>query len=424
FTAFTFTPLGTTNYAVCRNSATAFPIDPTGGNFVALTDDSFTNVTLTGTNTVALYGGRTNVISIGSNGYLSWGGDTDYSSTFAVHFNRRRLSLLFRDLNPGSGTNAKISWKQLADRLAVTYQAVPEYGSTTLTNNFQAELFFNGQIRVTFLALKTTGSLVGLSAGAGVPSDFLQSDLSALNDCQLPPIITVQPTNRIVGVTSNATFSVSTGVGNAPFAFQWRKNISPLTGATNSAYTNASAQLSDAGNYTLIVTNAFGAVTSSVATLTVTSPPPVVAFAALVTNGYAPLTVNFTNTTTGATNFTWTFGDGNTSSATNPANTFSNVGTFSVTLVAAGDGGIRSLTRTNYISVAALPFLVTPVFTSNNFVFTFATLAGKTYTVQYKDLLTDTNWLPLLPALGGTGGNRTFTNAPPGNQRYYRLFIQ
>ena len=62
----------------------------------------------------------------------------------------------------------------------------------------------------------------------------------------------------------------------------------------------------------------------------------------------------FTNLSTGATNYSWTFGDGNISTLTNAANTYTSPGSYSVTLMAIGPGGTNTLTLANYI-VAATP---------------------------------------------------------------------
>lgn len=88
---------------------------------------------------------------------------------------------------------------------------------------------------------------------------------------------------------------------------------------------------------------------------TVTNPTPP-NFAGIPTNGLAPLTVLFTNLSSGAANCNWDFGDGNTSAGVNhPANTYANAGSYTVTLTAVGVGGTNSLTRTNYIVVALNP---------------------------------------------------------------------
>src|SRR5204863_1433845 len=69
-------------------------------------------------------------------------------------------------------------------------------------------------------------------------------------------------------------------------------------------------------------------------------PPPVItSFVADKTIGAVPLLVNFTNLTTGATNYYWNFGDGHTSTDFNPTNLYASGGSYSVTLTAVGGAG-------------------------------------------------------------------------------------
>jgi PKD repeat protein len=82
---------------------------------------------------------------------------------------------------------------------------------------------------------------------------------------------------------------------------------------------------------------------------------PVADFAATPTNGVAPLFVSFTNLSSGASSHSWNFGDGKTSSAVNPGNTYTNAGSYNVTLTAMNAAGTNSLTRVNYIVVSAVP---------------------------------------------------------------------
>src|SRR5262249_23519481 len=84
-------------------------------------------------------------------------------------------------------------------------------------------------------------------------------------------------------------------------------------------------------------------------------PPPVANFIANQTNGVAPLSVSFTNLSASASSYLWDFGDGNSNGATNASNIYTNPGTYSVTLTAAGLGGTNTLTRTNYIVVLYPP---------------------------------------------------------------------
>jgi hypothetical protein len=138
-------------------------------------------VTLSGGAEVSLYGRRTNSFFIGSNGYLTLqSGDSTFSQLLASHFRLPRVAALFRDLDPGAG--GTVSWKQMPDRAAVTFQNVPRFALTD-QNSFQIELFFDGRIRLTWLQTAATDGIVGLSAGTGVPADFQESSFLSYGTC-------------------------------------------------------------------------------------------------------------------------------------------------------------------------------------------------------------------------------------------------
>jgi hypothetical protein len=88
----------------------------------------------------------------------------------------------------------------------------------------------------------------------------------------VPPSITVQPAGTTVNSGTTASFSV-TAAGTAPLRYQWQYNGANLAKATASAYSLAPAQSTNAGSYSVIVTNLGGAITSSIATLTINGPP-------------------------------------------------------------------------------------------------------------------------------------------------------
>lgn len=90
-----------------------------------------------------------------------------------------------------------------------------------------------------------------------------------------PPVITSQPVSQTVGLGSNATLTVSC-TGTMPLAYQWQINGAYSPSQTNAALNLANVQWSDTGNYQVIITNSYGSVTSSVATLTVGNPPVLV----------------------------------------------------------------------------------------------------------------------------------------------------
>lgn len=65
-----------------------------------------------------------------------------------------------------------------------------------------------------------------------------------------------------------------------------------------------------------------------------TATQPQAAFTGVPLSGTAPLTVQFTGTSTGADAYSWDFGDGSSSPAQNPRHTYRTAGLYSVTLVA------------------------------------------------------------------------------------------
>ena len=88
---------------------------------------------------------------------------------------------------------------------------------------------------------------------------------------QSPPVINNQPQSVTVPPGSNAVFIVGAS-GSPPLAFQWQRNGAALTGATSYSLTIANAQSSDAGNYSVLVSNNFGSVISASAALVIAEP--------------------------------------------------------------------------------------------------------------------------------------------------------
>ncbi len=109
-------------------------------------------------------------------------------------------------------------------------------------------------------------------------------------------------------------------------------------------------------------------------------------------NGCAPMHVHFTNTSDTATNYLWNFGDGNTSTATNPSNIYHNHGTYTVTLIAFGAGGCNDTATFSSIIVDTLP-IISSAFVADTFSgcnpftvnFTNNSINGLTYVWRFGD---------------------------------------
>jgi len=127
--------------------------------------------------------------------------------------------------------------------------------SLTLTN---VQVVNNGAYHV----------VVGNSFGT-VPS------AAATLEVLTPPVITAHPDSVAALAGDVVSFAVSHS-GSTPFTYQWQLNGTNLPGATGSTLTLASVRVTDAGLYSVVVSNPVASVASSNATLTVSSPPVIV----------------------------------------------------------------------------------------------------------------------------------------------------
>jgi len=111
--------------------------------------------------------------------------------------------------------------------------------------------------------------LVSNTAGS-VTSNVAILSVSAAS---VAPSITTQPGSQTVTAGQTASFSVA-ATGTAPLSYQWNKNGVAIPGATSSSYTTPATTSSDNGaQFTVLVSNATGSVTSNAAILTVSAAP-------------------------------------------------------------------------------------------------------------------------------------------------------
>ncbi len=143
---------------------------------------------------------------------------------------------------------------------------------------------------------------------------------------------------------------------NTPTAWYW-----DFGDGTNSTLKNPRHTYTSAGTYsiTLTASNAGGSATKTrynYITLTgTTTQKPVASFTSNVTSGKVPLSVLFSDTSTGTpTAWNWNFGDG-TANATvkNPVHVFSKTGVYTVTLTASNSAGSSTIKKSSYITASS-----------------------------------------------------------------------
>jgi hypothetical protein len=112
------------------------------------------------------------------------------------------------------------------------------------------------------------------------------------------PSISTQPTNQTISVGDNVTFNVvATGLA---LKYQWQKNGINVSGATTNSLTFTATTSTNSGNYSVVITNTYGSVTSAVATLTVNLQTPVLTLLSSENPAGFKENLNFTATLTPA----------------------------------------------------------------------------------------------------------------------------
>jgi len=148
---------------------------------------------------------------------------------------------------------------------------------------------------------------------------------------------------------NNATTFTDLSTNN--FQDQWTWDFGDGNGSTQQSPSHLYAAPSTF-NVQLIVENIFGCI-DSVTNPVLIEPLPVAGFTAPA-QGCVGEGIPFANTSTGATNYLWDFGDGNTSTATSPTHIYASPGNFTVELIALTGFGCRD-TFTQAIALDTLP---------------------------------------------------------------------
>jgi hypothetical protein len=142
----------------------------------------------------------------------------------------------------------------------------------------------------------------------------------------------------------------------------------------------------------------------------------------------ASLSVLATNDCGGGLAYQWRLNETNLLDATNSAFLLTNAepadsGSYTVVITNFAGAVTSSVAMLAVTNLAPLPVLSLAQ-AGTNVAFSFLTITGKTYTVEYKDFLDPAAWFPLL-TISGDGTTNAFTNSTQfSSQRFYRLNVQ
>ena len=187
------------------------------------------------------------------------------------------------------------------------------------------------------------------------------------------------------------------------------------SGPNNFTSSQASPSIGNTGSYTLTVTDPANGCTST-DVVDVTQSFISAAFVATPTAGVAPLQVIFTNASSNATSYTWSFGNGNESSQLNDTITYG-PGTYQVILIAQNNFGCIDTAFATIIVEDPFTILIPNIFTPNNDgandVFFIPSSGLRSMNVGIYD-----RWGKLIHEITSTTGTWTGGDSPDGTYYY------
>ena len=246
------------------------------------------------------------------------------------------------------------------------------------------------------------------------------------------PGITNQPIGLTNLVGSNITFNVT--AGPPPLSYQWFFNTNtPLQNAAGPNLTLTNVQLSQAGYYSVVVSNSLGAITSSPAMLAVWELPAIINQPLGLTN-VAGSSVDLQATATGvpSPSYQWFFDDNlPVTDATNSTLSLTNVlasqgGSYFV-IITNSAGSVTSSTASLVITLPPAPTITATLpggLTNGIFQFTFNPVIGLTNTIKESSALTGGLW-ETLTNIAPPASTDAITISDPftASNRFYRVQI-
>ncbi|MDB6025107.1 MAG: hypothetical protein JWM68_1330 [Verrucomicrobiales bacterium] len=362
-----------------------------------------------------------NFVSVKTNAYI-------YAGTFATSVNAGTGNILL-NYTP-NGPTGPIILAQPQDKNVVESNNVNLTVSATGTATLNYQWYFGA----TPIATGTTATLTITNAQTADGGsyhvvidngiDTMTSSNATLTILYLP-VLTTAPQSQTAIAGTPVSFTVAAS-GTSPFTYQWKKNGSNISTATNTIYSISTVTTNDAATYTVAVTNSAGGVVSTNAVLTVIVPPTLTTqpVSQKVNLGSS---VTFTVAASGTAPFTyqWKKDGSNISTATNTSYailsvTTNDLGNYSVGVTNSA-GGVISTNAALTLIAAASPKLSLTV-TNNSAVLSWSSEAGRVYRPQLNLDLNNTNWTSIPPDITADGTNSVITNSTSATtNQFYRV---
>lgn len=356
------------NYLWSNGATTEDLNDLSAGNYtVLITDDNGCFITNQTTITqpqlaLSISSNQTNVGCFGGNNgsisILAQGGTPNYdylwnsgqtTSSISGLTPGNYIILVTDDLNCSATLTVTISQPQ--GEMGLT-SSIINPGCLNATSGSIDLSILNGTPAYSYLWSngETTQDIGNLAA-----SDYTVTVTDAVG-CVINSTLTVEnPTNPML-VTPTVSNLTCNGGNDAFISLAISGGISPYDILWNNGETSPVLDSLSAGNYSVMVSDDQGCQTPL--SFTISQPAPIVAnFNPSVTSGCLPLTVTFSNSSTGPyTNYMWNFGNGTTSNAQNSTITFTQPSCYNISLIVTNAAGCAdTLSADSLVCVFAGP---------------------------------------------------------------------
>lgn len=187
------------------------------------------------------------------------------------------------------------------------------------------------------------------ASNAGGSDTISRSGYIAVTDTVSSPVASFISAETSGSVPFTVQFADSSA--NSPTSWVWSFGDGGTSAEQNPSHTYTAD-----GSYTvtLTATNAAGSDTvSEPGYITATAIEPVASFTANITSGSVPLVVQFTDTSEYyPTEWSWRFGDGDTSDEQNPVHIYDAAGSYTVRLTAENGAGSDTVSESGYVTVS------------------------------------------------------------------------
>jgi gliding motility-associated-like protein len=339
-TTVTASPSNTTNYTItgtdvngCQNTTT-----------VTVTVNPLPNVTANAAPATICSGNTTTLTANGANTY-TWSPTTSLSSQTGATVTAQ----------PNSTTNYTVTGTDLngcqnTATVTVTVNPSPTITTSASPNTIcmggASILTASGAATYTWSPAtglsSTTGSSVTASPSTTTTYTVIGTTAAGCSGSATitvnvhPPIsVTALGTGAICAGSSTSLTAIASGGNGGPYYYLW----TPANGLSTTTTATVNASPTVTTTYTVTVTDNCGSPPGTAQVTVTVNPLPLVSFTADTISGCVPVTVNFTNTSPTSFACAWDFGNNTYSNNCNPTITFTEVGSYPISLTITDANG-------------------------------------------------------------------------------------